>query len=762
MKKNYFYALLSAIALTGAMGFSSCTDKEIVDNPNYNPGTDEVVTTFVLNVANSAQGTTRMSSNATQISATDFRGIENAKLFTFVMGDTNDGKHITDSTKTISKKFDLANLVGPGAITTENSSRILEMALPVKTNALVFYGKAPLGTVETADAAKYNVNDVYGKIETGKNEDDTKLSNVAISVANRLGTRDTAYHQAEKLLAGILTCLINTNLSQMTADISGDATPTEQVTTKYGFDIPASEAIKKIKWSDYANMNKTSPVTPSHALYPLEEKLADVYTQMTNIKTSDGELRAASGDAIIRMIQDMWTIASEVRFATPLCYEEAVAKYFAQILFAHINSYFSATTLPVNGTAVSGTGFRDLSVLISAFTADQYWPTAAGSKTSDFDALSLRGTTSEKTMSQFPVSFSIPKGASHILFDNSKLSFAYPAVFNTSGMGTSGTFGVEDYFYCPELLYFANSPIRTSAEDHKNSYLKTVSDWKDDSKWALDWDGQHVTSSTRSVAMKHNVNYGTALLKTTVSLPTDVTAWVDNRHKIMKILNPNIGDEDEKNDTINVRAGAFILTGVIIGGQSKYVGWDMIPKEVVTGKDTDNNEIKNFVRGFTYDKAIPADAATVPTTTGKANYTMVFDNYDKSSAVDQQPPVNVALEFVNNSGKDFYGNHNLIHNGGTFYLIGKLNPQNGNGTALIWPTDRVLPPYDTSSGASIQAKRVFMQDYVTSANFVIGEKSLQNAYLTVPDLRATSLTFGLSVDLEWAPGISFDNVILGQ
>ena len=549
----------------------------------------------------------------------------------------------------------------------------------------------------------------------------------------------------------------------MSSAIDKNDTPTDQVTTKYGYDIPASDAIKAIKWEDYANADKKSPVNDSHTLYALEEKLADVYSQMTKIKTGEGELRAASGDAIIRMVQDMWTIASEVRYATPLCYEEAVAKYFAQVLFSNINSFFNATTLPVNGTAVSGTGFKTLDNLISALETNKYWPASAGTKPSVFTALS-EGGSEEKKMQSFPVSFNIPRGASHILFDNTKKAFAYPAVFDTSGMGTSGNFGVEDYYYCPEILYFGNSPVRTSAIDHKNNYPDGVANWNDATNWDTenDWTGQHVASSTRSVAMKNNINYGTSLLRTTVKLAAGVTHWKDNNHAIQISINPDLGDTDEPDNEIEVGNGKFLLTGVIVGGQSKNVGWDMTPRTVKTGTDVETGEdVYGYQFGFVYDKAIPDEVSSVPTAADKANYTMLFDNYDSSKGVSAQPPVNVALEFTNNTGKDFYGNHNLIRNGGTFYLIGQLDPNKAGLATPDWPTDHPLPPYN-ADGTSIQAKRVFMQDYVTSANFVIGEESLKSAYLTVPDLRATSLTLGLSVDIEWRTGIDFGDVTLGE
>jgi hypothetical protein len=72
-----------------------------------------------------------------------------------------------------------------------------------------------------------------------------------------------------------------------------------------------------------------------------------------------------------------------------------------------------------------------------------------------------------------------------------------------------------------------------------------------------------------------------------------------------------------------------------------------------------------------------------------------------------------------------------------------------------------LPPYD-NNGNTIKQRRVFMQDYKTIATFVLGEKSLQHALVAVPDLRTGQISLGLSVDMEWRTGLTFDNVILGQ
>ena len=146
------------------------------------------------------------------------------------------------------------------------------------------------------------------------------------------------------------------------------------------------------------------------------------------------------------------------------------------------------------------------------------------------------------------------------------------------------------------------------------------------------------------------------------------------------------------------------------------------------------------------------------TPSGSENYTLVFDNY--TDAADQNA-VYVALEFTNATGKDFWGEANLVRAGGTFYIVGKLDPTATGLAAITWPTDYALPPYN-ADGSTIQATRVFIQDYMTTANFVINATSLQHAYVTVPDLRSTQISLGLSVDLAWSPGLVFDNIVLGE
>ena len=302
MKKYFNFALLSAIALIGAGVFTACSSESGIDlgdnntNPNYDPVDQSVYAQFVFNVSTGNQATTRQSSAATQATTSEtFRGINNAALFTYKL--TDDGKHLAAAA--VANKFiDLGSPLASGTIDDTHSHRVLEMSLPINTNTMLFYGKAPEGTASPAEATKgYSAYDLYGHLDdytlagsTGEN------AGKDISAANfELGKRMTAdnkakYDEIKKLLGGVLTCIINTKIAG-TDHVALDA-------EHYGVAVATGDYPATVTWADYANANGTSPVETTHELYALEVKLAEVYKALTNIQTAQGELRAVLPSSI--------------------------------------------------------------------------------------------------------------------------------------------------------------------------------------------------------------------------------------------------------------------------------------------------------------------------------------------------------------------------------------------------------------------------------------------------------------------------------
>jgi len=812
MKKRFFLSLLCVALFTTLVG---CVDQIEIPNPNYDAETKQVTTQFVFNLSrhNPATKQNGEASQATENNA--FLGVYNAYLLTnsWAGGDQRIGTILVRDT-TMDKISSFTRAITPADL-VGSSRRIFEMSLPLKTSVALFYGKAPEGTIP-ATITDYTAYDYWGHLDAFSITEVAGSTNFALG--RRLASADVdKLTYMETTLSAILTTLMATRLDPVSS-----SHPTDNITSTSGtfkfdgntYTFEASQTITgafgypKFFWSDFTKKNsagrRISPLDGTSVQTELEGKLANLYEKMMTVKSD--ELRAGSGEAICRTINDLWTIINEVRCANPTSYQEALAVLFAKRVDLRLKDYFTAESIPSDGTPVTGVTFltngtssitsklsEDLAnVSSSTYYTDgdpiyKYWPKKGESVKPDISNLSE---INDMLLGEFPFNFNLPRGATHMKIWNrdatselaeAKEVFYYPTSFDTSDMGGDpgeGTaYNANSYFYPSELLYFANSPLRVSDAEHTsattgdNAYPGTASKpWNEADSWTGWQSGSDgfVKASTRSVALQYEINYGTALLETKVqydpNLPkdTDNARYLeDNNHHVQVEMNPSLGDNDEPNKKIKIGANSFKLTGLIIGGQYITLDWDMLPK---------NFNANNI--GFIYDKFVPDTSQVIPVTgKSKSNWTLVFDNCKGSRPTSgnnaglfipeaTQSTVYIALEFQNKTGDDFYGNENMIRKDGYFYLIGELKPT-GNTTTITWPTNHVVPPY-TLDGHSTETRRVFIQDFVTHATFTLGRYSLQYAYLTVPDLRTSSLSLGVSVDTEWSSGLEFTTILGGD
>ena len=755
MKKIKYFAYAGAIALLSVMVFTACSSSDeaaVEPGPNYNSEANEVVAQFVFNVSTGNTPTMRMSSAVTQATNTEtFRGIDKALLFSFKQ--SADGKHLATA-GTATKRYDMDLIASQGSIDKDHSRRIIEASLPLNTNAMLFYGKAP--ELYSTDAYE-----TYGHLDQydfpAASADGTyDLSTATIALGQRLTTDlQVPYHKTEDLLAGILTVVMNTNLAGTNhVAIPADGHPADAAHPTGNADVKpykfavATTKYNEVSWKDLYVATTTdgnSPIhvatttEPTHPMTQLELKLAHIYQEMTNIQQGTGELRSGSAPALLLTIHDLWTNVNEVRCAEPTNECEAVAKFLAARISTMLEKFFTYTYLSTDGHGLEGVAYKSISDIVTGLNGSE-WP--AGSEHSAFADF-------EANLNGFPEAYHIPFGATHLRFDPAKSQFSYVKDFNTSLMDDTdnpNAVTVENYCYPAELLYFGNSPLRvTNSEKTTEQYPNGVANWDDADSWSTDWSVGHVVSTTHAVALKNNINYGTSLMKTVVKYGSDKLE--DNNHAIQVAKHGSaVGDDDEPNKVIDVTDETFKLTGIIIGGQVKRVGWDFIAKSGAK------------YGAYVYDRDIQ-DGGIIPAYGDESDptYTLLFDNYIEA---EHQNKVYVALEFLNNSGQDFFGQHNLIRKNTHFYLIGELDPEKTGLNTIVWPENYPLPPYN-ADGTTITTPRVFIQDFMTSANFVIGAKSLQSALLTVPDLRYSSLTLGLSVDINWSTGLNFNEIVLG-
>lgn len=327
--------------------------------------------------------------------------------------------------------------------------------------------------------------------------------------------------------------------------------------------------------------------------------------------------------------------------------------------------------------------------------------------------------------SGFPIAQGLPDG-SMILTCTTDGKFQY-----TSGesvqIGGEKKINMNNITFPLPIVYFDNTPAKASDTEMKN-WPASTADWD---AGFTGWDDE-VKASTRSIALQNNINYGVAGLQTTVMCTKN--ALEDNAYRYT--------NETMANQSVPVPAGGFPVTGLLIGGQPQKVGWEMV------------NETAEDRAYVVYDNQ--TNGVKAATTTSDFIYTLVFDNYKTG---DSQENVNVAIELENNSGQPFYAQDGIVEKNQKFYLIGQLD-LTANSEAFAWPdnlnasyTGR-YPVKATTDASGAAVKRIFIQDYTTEANFKIS--SLTNAYVTIPDLRATKLQLGLSVDLQWQSGLKFD------
>ena len=154
MRKLMNFAYTSAIALLSAVFFAACSssDETALDttNPNYNPEEKSVTTKFVLNVS-SAANTMRQTSSTVQ-KANNFRGMKDATLIGLSTGKGSSylAPFLGSSTGfEVKKTYDLGTLYASGSVdnTSDNnavnsSHRVVELTLPLKTDAMLVYGRA--------------------------------------------------------------------------------------------------------------------------------------------------------------------------------------------------------------------------------------------------------------------------------------------------------------------------------------------------------------------------------------------------------------------------------------------------------------------------------------------------------------------------------------------------------------------------------------------------------------------------------------------
>ena len=290
----------------------------------------------------------------------------------------------------------------------------------------------------------------------------------------------------------------------------------------------------------------------------------------------------------------------------------------------------------------------------------------------------------------YPRSLGLPDGAAVIRWAKNEATDKDEFSVRTTTTTLDNINGINRYTYPAELMFFADSPIRTSANEVAKEVYKNA---PTNQLWSAFLDANYkgpetVNTNTKAVAVKNPIQYGVAKLNLTLTG-----------------MSPTL--RDAKDEIVsNTSMTTLPLTGVIIGGQHT-VGFNMKPQ----GEQTD-------VDGrFIYETTVDA---TNLATEGYKTSTLVLQSYDNEK-------VPVILEFENNTEHAFVGKDGTVYPGARFYLIGMADPAN--------------------KGEGDFAGRVFTQDYTTTMSMSV--TSLAKAYTCMPDLLAPRLEIGVQVVTKW-------------
>lgn len=415
----------------------------------------------------------------------------------------------------------------------------------------------------------------------------------------------------------------------------------------------------------YGKATKPSPTNPAvdgelSALPDIRKNTADIQFSLTSIREST----EASADANA-LANYMTTIANTPGWSTTTV--PTLKSYYLD--FIRMGSEGAGL---MSGAAANIKAF--VAALKALLTGSDALSTAI---IANIDGTNISG-------NDYPRSLGLPDGAAAIRWTGSQFEV------KTTTTQLDNINGINRYTYPAELMFFVDSPIRTSEEEvSKTVYQENTETW--DAFLNTYYKGSTaVNTNTKAVAVKNPIQYGVAKLDLTL---TGMSTTL----------------KDAKDEVVpNTSMTTLPLTGVIIGGQHT-VGFNMKPQEPQT--DVDGR--------FIYETTVDA---TNLATEGYKTSTLVLQSYDNEK-------VPVILEFENKTGQAFTGKDGTVYPETRFYLIGMIDPA------------------DKKEEGKDYTNRVFTQDYTTTMSMSV--TSLAKAYTCMPDLLAPRLEVGVQVVTKW-------------
>lgn len=299
--------------------------------------------------------------------------------------------------------------------------------------------------------------------------------------------------------------------------------------------------------------------------------------------------------------------------------------------------------------------------------------------TIDNQELTVRFNDDNQNLSTYPESMGLPAGCAILRW--TPTGFVVPQISSVEGMAP-----INRYCFPTALYYYVNTTIKTSQDKNIAQSYSSHNTWQDVlDDYTL---GTSITSNTTSVALVKPLQFAVGMLSATVQSDRD---WLQD-------------NDDLPETTIYATGENLPVTGIILSGQYAQ-NYDFTPMAGADEYFSYDNQTPGVY--LTKQTSAPIRTLSLPTPEGKDVY--------------------FTLEFLNNSGKTFYGADGRVLPGRKFYMVGKME----------LPTDPAKRKFE----------QIFVQDHLTTLKCTI--YSLAGAYNAVPDLGIPQLVIGVQTQVNW-------------
>ena len=394
--------------------------------------------------------------------------------------------------------------------------------------------------------------------------------------------------------------------------------------------------------------------------------LGKAYTDITN----DGAIIPGSGPMVESMLSSLYSFFKGYESHDENGYEITENGEYYQVY----QVYENGDTLTLH--------YRDIytalkNEILGRFTGNTAF--ASQYLVVDSTELTVRFKPEYSHLSTYPESMGLPTGCAILRW--TPTGFVVPQFSGVEGMAP-----INRYCFPTSLYYYVNTKIKTSQDKNIAESYSASTSWDDVlDDYTL---GSSITSNTTSVALIKPLQFAVGMLSATVKSDR---SWLQ--------------DNDGLPETTVFATGENLpLTGIILGGQYAQ-NFDFTPVEGADEYFSYDNQTPGVY--LTIEKSTPIRTLSLPTPEGKDVY--------------------FTLEFLNNSGKTFFGADGRVLPGRKFYMVGKIELPKDPGKRKF--------------------EQVFVQDHITTLNCTI--YSLAGAYNAVPDLGIPQLVIGVQTQVNW-------------